>query len=282
MNVTIITDKPTVAVLAEPVLQPAGITQMLEWVKSHRPECVPDEGVGDYHDLFPHKIEAQLNGGRTPTDNELLVELAGRKCYDSFGVKAGRKTNKEYIENTQSGTIKHASILYHAKFTFFIGGISRRVSHELIRNYVGADRDEEGSPSQESTRFTHHYGWFVAPPKILGSPRKIESFREAMQDAYDEYQDYIDRECSEYEDVHGVQPKGMDKKRIYESASHYLPHSAETSFLWTTNPMAMMKIFRERGDEAADAEFRRLVNEVWKPLCLSRWPNLFPGYHETK
>lgn len=276
-KVRIIGDQnPTVTLLAEQALNHTGIIEMAGWVKSHRPECVPEITDG-YLDLFPHQATADLNDGRMPTDNELLVELSGRKCYDSFGKKAGRRTNKEYIEHTQSGDVKHASILYHAKMTFFIAGISRRVSHELIRNYVGADREEEGSPSQESTRFTHHYGWFIAPPLIVKNESKVSKFGDAVQRSYDEYQEFIATECSDYEKEHGSQPKGIDRKRIYEAASHFLHHSCETSFIWTTNPVALAKIFRERGAPEADAEFKRLVNNVWKPLCLERWPNLFPG-----
>lgn len=272
-KVTIIGGEPTVAVLADMTLDYEGVGQMVEWVRTHRPDCIAPD-YKDATDLFPHKAESE--GGRELSGNELLVELSGRKCYDSFGKKAGRKSNKEYIENTQSGNVKHASIMYHAKMTFFLAGISRRVSHELIRNYVGADRDEEGSPSQESTRFTHHYGWFIAPPRIIKDPSKMKKFEISMQWAYDDYQRFIAEEMQEYELQKGETPKGMDRKRIYEAASHLLHHSAETSFIWTTNPVALAKLFRERGDEAADLEFQRLV-KVWKPLALSRWPNLFPG-----
>ena len=40
-----------------------------------------------------------------------------------------RKSNADYIAHTQQGDVPHASILYHAKMSFFIAGVSRRVSH---------------------------------------------------------------------------------------------------------------------------------------------------------
>ena len=175
-QVTILTGAPTVVPIATMKLLPIGIEAMMDWVRTHRPECLPDDPEDtSWRSLFPHDLEevtpndndSQILQRRPLTDNELLVELAGRTCYHSFGKKAGKKTNKEYIANTQGGDIPHSSILYHAKMSFFVAGISRRVTHELIRNYVGADRDEEGAPSQESTRFTHHYGFFVEPPKYL-------------------------------------------------------------------------------------------------------------------
>lgn len=266
--------QPTVEIIAEQQLNRDGILKMADWVKEHRPDCTPDNGYSQAIDLLPHDWS---ESGRFLTHNEVLVELAGRKCYDSFAEKAGQKTNKEYIANTQMGTIPHASILYHAKMSFFLAGISRRLTHELIRNYVGADRDEEGSPSQESTRFTHHYGYYVVHPKIHNSPSAVRFFAKSMQDNYDSYLQYIDDEVEQYKAFHhNDSPKGIDRKRIYEAASSFLSHSCETSLIWTTNPMALRKLFRERCDEAADREFQRFANK-WKAISLNRWPNLFPG-----
>ena len=286
-RVTILRGDPTILPIAEMRLNALQLEGMAEWVKEHRPECLPDD-YQSWRDLFPHKLadeegpsnpDAQAQEPRGVTDNELLSELAGRKCYDSFGLKAGRKSNKEYLANTQAGEIPHASILYHAKMTFFFAGISRRVSHELIRNYVGADRDEEGSPSQESTRFTHHYGFFVAPPKYLApvslSNEMLEHFTDSMQEAYDRYLWAVEHDCMEYARAHSKPATGIEKKRIYEAASSFLPHQAETSMVWTTNPMAIAKFVRERANPAADAEIQRFARR-FRRVCIERWPNLFP------
>jgi thymidylate synthase (FAD) len=270
--ITVQLGPPTVAVLSDMRLDRAGIEIMMDWVKTHRPDCLPDE-AGGIERLFPHRMEPEH--GRAVTDAELLAELAGRKCYDSWGAKAGRKTNREYIANTQEGEVPHRSIVYHPKATFFIAGLSRRVSHELIRNYVGADRDEEGSPSQESTRYTEHYGWYVAHPRLLDSPFDLEDFRQEMQHNYDAYLRFVRRQSELHVAKHGAPPSGMERKRIYEAASAYLSHSCETSFIWTTNPIALAKLFLERGGPAADLEFQRLAR-VWAAVCVERWPNLFP------
>lgn len=293
--VTILRGDPTVIPIASMSLEPLGVEQMMDWVEVHRPECLPDRGpeeLKNWQQLFPHDLHEHRPGNedvpahsRALTSNELLVELAGRKCYDSFGLKAGKKSNAEYIAHTQSGKVKHASILYHAKMSFFFAGISRRVSHEIIRNYVGSDRDEEGSPSQESTRFTHHYGFFIEPPKygMLSQMFNDESymkrmqlhFEHSMQTSYNNYLSAVWQECEEWEKVHKKPPTSIDKKRIYEAASSFLPHQAETSFIWTTNPMAIAKFIHERDDDAADLEIRRFARR-WKRICVSRWPNLFP------
>jgi thymidylate synthase (FAD) len=275
--VKILKEEPVVTIMAEMSIDPSGVFDMLQWVRSRNPECVPEEYAPE---LASARLESLLShpreeDGRVLTDNELLVELAGRKCYNSFGLKAGRKSNAEYIANTQQGDVPHASIMYHAKMTFFIAGVSRRVSHELIRHYVGADRTEEGSPSQESTRYVEHSGCYVAHPAILDNPDELMCFASAMGRNYTEYNDYIKRRTVEHTALRGEAPKGMDRKRIFESASPYLSHSCETSFVWTTNPIALAKMFRERDHEAADLEYLRLARK-WKKICVERWPGLFP------
>jgi len=196
-------------------------------------------------------------------------------CYHSYGAKAGKKSNAQYIAHTQSGAVPHRSIMYHAKMTFFVGGISRRVSHELIRHYVGADRSEEGSPSQESTRYTHHPGHFVVPPKMAEDGNAVEQFMASMSSAYTAYHEYIEREVEAYRAASGEEPKGLSRKRIYEAAAGLLPMQAATSLVWTANPVSLAKMFLERTDESSDAEFRRLALH-WQKLCVARWPNLFP------
>lgn len=271
---TILTSDPIVTPIAQMGLMSEGLHDMMDWVRSRAPECVPEEYDHDGRivALFPHE---GLEGLRELTSNELLVELAGRKCYNSFGLKAGRKSNAEYIANTQAGDVPHASIMYHAKMSFFIAGVSRRVSHELIRHYVGADRDEEGAPSQESTRYVEHAGFYVAHPRDLKSPTSLKTFEVEAKQNYECYLQYIDGELRNHLLGHGFEPQGMDRKRIYESASSRLLHSIETSFIWTSNPIALAKMFRERDNEFADLEYQRFA-KIWKQVCLKTWPNLWP------
>ena len=270
--VQILRIEPTVSLIASMALHTGGMRDMIEWVRAHRPECLPDD-IGSVQNLFPHDLRRADDSYLS--DNELLVELAGRKCYDSFGAKAGRKSNAEYIANTQSGDIPHASILYHAKMSFFFAGISRRVSHELIRNYVGADRDEEGAPSQESTRFTHHYGFFICPPRYLGDTRRENFFAKSMQMAYNNYLEAVANDVAQFERDTGKPPTSIDRRRIYEAASSFLPHQAETSFIWTTNPAAISKLVRERANEAADLEMCRFAKTL-RRVAYGAAPNLFP------
>jgi len=284
--------EPIVVPMAQMQLIPSGVREMLNWVKSRAPACVPDEldkvedftteSLEDYEmmaPLFPHDMHREHGGARL-TDNELFVELAGRKCYNSFGAKAGRKSNREYIEHTQQGDVPHKSIMYHAKLSFFIAGVSRRVSHELIRNYVGADRTEEGAPSQESTRYVENAGFYIIPPRYLqeGFEDQRFAFEASCHEGHARYLRQVRGEIQAYTRKHGHAPKGMDYKRMLEAGSSELLHSVETSFIWTSNPEALAKLFKERDNEAADMEFQRFARK-WKRVCVNHAPNLFPQPH---
>lgn len=288
---TIITDDPIIVPIAQMQLMDEGILAMAEWVKRYRPHCVPEQGFSSVLDLLPHdgtdidpmyeKPEGGADKMRFVSHNEILAELAGRKCYDSFADAGAKRTNSEYLRSMWQGRIPHRSTGYHAKMSFFIAHVSRRVSHELIRNYVGSDRDEEGSPSQESTRFTHHPGVFIAHPYYLDDADELAAFRARAQANYDDYVATIGRKVAAYETKNGQAPKGLDKKRIYESTAGDLLMSCGTSFIWTTNGMALTKFFHERDDEAADMEMCRFAR-AWKKVCFELWPNLFTDFHQKR
>lgn len=288
VEATVVTEDPIVSVLAEMRLDNEGVMEMARWVQRYRPQCVPESGFESVLDLVPHDgtepdqiVHAPgLNppvAARKVTDNELLCELAGRKCYDSFADAGARRTNGEYLRSMWQGRIPHRSTGYHAKMSFFFAHVSRRVSHELIRNYVGADRDEEGNPSQESTRFTHHPGVYIAHPSILDQEHELSIFREKAQHNYEEYVATIERKVAAFKSRTGKEPKGLDRKRIYESTSNDLMHSCGTSFIWTTNPMAITKFLHERDNDEADMEMARFAR-AWKRVVVARWPNLFTDF----
>lgn len=76
---------------------------------------------------------------------EVVAEFAGRLCYLSFGEDAGlegghrtisgRTTNESYLANILK--VKHGSVLEHAVWTLLIEGVSRSLTHELVRHRAG-------------------------------------------------------------------------------------------------------------------------------------------------
>ena len=73
---------------------------------------------------------------------EVISEMAGRVCYDSFG--RGRNSQDFHRHILESA---HINIYTHCVFTFLVEGVSRNLSHELIRHHVGT------AISQRSTRY---------------------------------------------------------------------------------------------------------------------------------
>lgn len=78
----------------------------------------------------------------TDVPAQAIAEFAGRICYLSFGPDAGlegghrlipgRTTNQEYLTNIlRTG---HGSVLEHAVWTFLFEGVSRALTHELVRH----------------------------------------------------------------------------------------------------------------------------------------------------
>ena len=106
------------------------------------------------------KLAWQLD--ETATDAEKLIEFAGRVCYMSFGNKQSPKTNFEYIRHLISQG--HDSVLEHASWSFIIQGVSRALTHQLVRHRIGF------SFSQLSQQYVDHSEvQFVPPPGLVES-----------------------------------------------------------------------------------------------------------------
>ena len=62
-NVTILRGDPTIIPIASMSLEPQGVEEMMDWVESHRPECLPDREEGQlkrWDQLFPHDLPHDL------------------------------------------------------------------------------------------------------------------------------------------------------------------------------------------------------------------------------
>src|SRR5438067_10400459 len=72
------------------------------------------------------------------TDNEVaaevLTETAGRVCYLSFA-KPRPGGNATYLHHIKE--VGHGSVLEHAVWNFIITGVSRSMTHELVRHRAG-------------------------------------------------------------------------------------------------------------------------------------------------
>src|SRR6266404_1902332 len=70
----------------------------------------------------------------TEVAGEHLTEVAGRVCYMSFA-KPRPGGNKVYLDHIKE--VGHGSVLEHAVWNFIFAGVSRSLSHELVRHRSG-------------------------------------------------------------------------------------------------------------------------------------------------
>lgn len=195
-----------------------------------------------------------------------LIEFAGRVCYGSFD-KPNPKTasNKGYIENVLKQA--HWSVAEHSSVSFYFTGISRSLSHELVRH-------RHFSVSQLSQRFVSEKNIKVVLPPALEEaygqdPEKLEGFAEAEAvhaiQKYKVIADFIKEKHGDNE---------MSRKQIREAARFILPNGTETKMVVTGNYRSWAEFLVKRDNPAADAEIQRLAREVGRQLADIA-PNVF-------
>lgn len=171
---------------------------------------------------------------------ELTIAHAASTCYDSKpkDLEPARKMIKAIIK---SG---HESCVEHASATFVLDGISRVVTHELVRHRIGF------SYSQRSQRYVNeHQPSYVIPEEIAGSPKALEVFQEAMNAAWAAYSK--------------LQAGGMRN----EIARYVLPNACTTKITVTANFRAWRNFLKLRCSKRAQPEIRGLAYKLLDELC---------------
>jgi thymidylate synthase (FAD) len=196
---------------------------------------------------------------------EVLAEIAGRTCYMSFG--KGRKTNQEYLENILSS--KHGSVLEHAVWCLLITGVSRSLTHELVRHRAGFGF------SQLSQRYVDEGdARYVVPPLY----QENEALRQRWQQTIECVRKaYIELAAATTEYVHEKHPEMVPRDRrkwARQAARSILPNACETKIFVTGNSRAWRHFLELRGSPHADTEIRMLAVEVCRVLKKES-PNIF-------
>ena len=188
----------------------------------------------------------------------VLVEASARICYDSYA--KGRTDIEDFIRNLLSH--KDGSVLEHVNYTFAISGISRSLSHELVRHRAGF------AYSQRSQRFVDESGCaFVIPPLLLehGTPEDIEQFESNMRDRLVDYSEFAD--ALEQIAPDDGYPRATEKRKAVRSAARsVLPNATETKMIVTGNVRAWRHFIEMRASEFADAEIHRLAFHILRIL----------------
>jgi thymidylate synthase (FAD) len=248
--------KPGVVMLAKPQTNVEGLAGFLE---------------GFDTDLrFPEYLDDP-----TPLpDSSQLCKTAGQACYASYGPRHTTNDNAAaYFERLTSAG--HGSVLEHASFSFFLYGISRSVTHELVRHRAGV------GVSQISQRYVSGQVLrFVERPEYQEDDELHRLFEERVERAAAEYGVMAERLLERQEggaSMLTADYKTDARKKVQQTARSLLPNETEAPMVFTGNVRALRHIIEMRADAHAESEIRNLVLRLF--LCLQTVdPILFGDY----
>jgi thymidylate synthase (FAD) len=185
-----------------------------------------------------------------------LVEFAGRACYQSWSKPNPRTaTNASYLRHIID--VGHFSVLEHASVSFYITGISRSCTHELVRH-------RHFSYSQLSQRFVpERDSQVVLPPGIEDDRELQELFLKAADASRAAYDELLTRLEAKLADVPNAV---LRRKQARQAARAVLPNATETRIVVTGNYRAWRHFIAMRASEHADVEIRRLAIECLRQL----------------
>lgn len=203
----------------------------------------------DGDDFMPSVQDWMRVDDQEAEDADLLAEFAGRSCYQSF-----RRPNPAtaetwtYLRHVQE--VQHYSVLAHASVTYYIEGVSRSLTHELIRSRWPAF-------SQLSQRYVKLDGAdleYVVPPLFRGNGVAESMVAKAAQDALNHYNNLLGVLAAEFPEA--------KSKQLREAARCVLPNMTETRIVVSANLRAWRDLLAQRLPKTADAEIRELAEAL--------------------
>ncbi len=201
---------------------------------------------------------------------EKLVAAAAKLCYSPVGVENimdGLDEAKVDKFLNMLMDLGHESPIEHVVFTFGVEGVSRVLTHQLVRHRIGC------SYSQQSQRYVKLEQFeYIIPPEIEKIPAAKEKFTRAMEEdqrAYNELaglliEEHYKRFVSEGKTE--KQARSMAEKTAIEDARYVFPNACETKIVFTMSARALMNFFRHRCCNRAQWEIREMAEEMLKQL----------------
>jgi len=133
----------------------------------------------------------------------------------------------------------HASVIEHASFTFSIEGVSRAMTHQLVRHRIA-------SYTQQSQRYVTYDSLkkYVTPPSIMDNTEAKRIFDEALAKISETYK------------------KLLNLKIPKEDSRFILPNAAKTNIIVTMNTRELQHFFNLRCCARAQWEIRETATEM--------------------
>jgi len=184
---------------------------------------------------------------------ERTIVAAIRQCYSSL---SGKKLWEKVTEDQKQRLIHqiiasgHTSTIEHASFTFSIEGVSRALTHQLVRHRIA-------SYSQKSQRYVKEGGFeYILPPSIAKKKETTKIFLEELTKIQEGYNKLLALEIPA------------------EDARMLLPNACETKIFVTMNCRSLFNFFQERLCNRAQWEIRLMAGMMLKEVKKIA-PNVF-------
>lgn len=184
---------------------------------------------------------------------ELIVAVAARSCLadENFGGIRGKLRQSDISRILATVISKgHHSVLEHASFTFSISGVSRVLTHQLVRHRIASYSQLSQQRSNASQLD------FVTPPEIQKNTQLAEEYREMMHLCQGFYQRLVT------ENIH------------LGSARYVLPSGFTTRIVVTMNARSLFNLLAQRECAAEEWEFRQVATLMHREL-LGVAPGIF-------
>ena len=192
-------------------------------------------------------------------DPERAVATAARLCYAPVGAAELMETlDEERIASVLSTilTSGHLSTLEHASYTFAIDGVSRAMTHQLVRHRLASYNQQ----SQRYVAFSEEPSYVM--PESVAEAGAAEKFDRAVRDVWAAYRELVDA--------------GVPK----EDARYLLPNAAESKIVVTMNMRELLHFFSLRCCNRAQWEIRAVacrMLELVRPTAPLIFRDAGPG-----
>src|SRR5262245_39180730 len=213
--------------------------------------------------LADHGVSWQTD---TEVAGEHLTEVAGRVCYMSFA-RPRPGGNQTYLNHILE--VGHGSVLEHAVWNFLLTGVSRSLTHELIRHRAG------WAYSQLSQRYVDEsVAEYVEPADIAADPEVHKIWLEAIAQSHQAYLRLADKLQERFA---AESDRTLRRKLARQAARSVLPNATETKIFVTANSRALRHFIELRGNRHAEVEIRKLAIAVLE-ILQKEAPNIFGDY----
>jgi thymidylate synthase (FAD) len=178
---------------------------------------------------------------RYTPEPDRTVAMSARLCYSPIGAAQLEETlSDDDVRRLvrQLARMGHTSTFEHVDFTFAIEGVSRVLTHQLVRHRIA-------SYSQQSQRYVKEHNFeTIMPPTIAAKP---------------EFKQKFDALCGKIQDLYNEM---TDAGIPAEDARYILPNATETKIVVTMNARSLLHFFELRCCNRAQWEIRTLANQM--------------------